>query len=336
MPVYFDKSKERWRFTFNRKIRGQRTRYTKLLPKGWIRGRAEAFERFETARLYAQATGLENPAPKIQHAVALYVEHRIPNMRSGRGIGLVLVKCLPWYEDKGFDDLADVARDYVRDNPNLAPASIRNHMTYVRSACRYAWKHHKMGKARPGDDMHLPQPDNERQMYLDGPALANLWKSFDDPEARDLFRLAFFSGLRWISELLPRQAEDVIRDNGIWLRVPTTKNKAPRMVPIVPDAAPLLKRLPFPGSHRFYYNAFMRARDKAGCPELVAHDLRHCLASAIISGQGNLSDVGEALGHANLSSSKRYAHLYPGHLRDVLKKVAAQMHTKPVRKAAKK
>lgn len=325
MPVYFDKAKERWRFAFNRVISGKRTRYTKLLPQGWNRVRAEAFERRETAILYAQATGLESPSPKIQHAVALYLEHRIPAMRSGYGIGQVLASCLTWYEDRTFDELAEVARQYAKDRADLAPASIRNHMTYIRSACRYAWKHHGMGKGRPGDMMHLPTPHNERQMYLDGAALATLWKSFDNTDARDLFRLAFFSGLRWISELLPRQPEDVIRDKGVWLKVATTKNTQPRMVPIVDAAVPLLNRLPFKSCRRVYANAFTRARVKAGFPELHPHDLRHCLASAIISGQGNLSDVGEALGHKNLNSSRRYAHLYPGHLRDVLTRVSKTM-----------
>lgn len=336
MSVYFDKAKGRWRFSFNRKIGGQRTRYTKLLPQGWGRTRAEAYDRRETSRLYAEASGLEKPSPKIDHAVALFLEQRIPHMRAGHGIAADLGRLLPYYEGRAFDELPDIAREYARDHTHLADASVRNRLTYVRMACRYAWKNHGMGDARPGDSMTLPVPDNERQLYLDGPALAKLWRKFDDPEARDLFQLAFYTGLRWISELLPRQPADVVRDRGAWLKVPTTKNKAPRMVPIIEDAAPLLKRLPFTQCRRYYYNAFMRAREAAGCPAIVAHDLRHSLASAIISGQGNLSDVGAALGHKNLNSSRRYAHLYPGHLREVLGKVYVKLHTTGARKAAKK
>lgn len=249
-------------------------------------------------------------------------------MRSGQGIARDLARTLEYYEGRTFDDLPDIAIEYANDNPQLSKASIRNRLEYIRAACRYAWKHHKLGSSRPGESMAMPIPHNERQVYLDAVDLAKLWRAFDEAESRDLFRLAFFTGLRWIAELLPRTADDVIRDHGVWLRVATTKNQAPRMVPIVDEALPLLKRLPFQKSRRFYYNAFLRARVAAGFPDVRAHDLRHCLASAIISGQGNLSDVGAALGHKNLNSSRRYAHLYPGHLRDVLDRVSKSMKGK--------
>src|SRR5437879_639576 len=84
MPVYVDKSKGRWRFTFNRVIAGKRTRATKLLPKGWSRTQAEKYDREETARLYAVAAGLERPEASIGAAVALYLDHRIPNLRNGK------------------------------------------------------------------------------------------------------------------------------------------------------------------------------------------------------------------------------------------------------------
>jgi hypothetical protein len=70
MPVYPDKDKGRWRFTFNRVIRGERYRATKLLPRGWSRAQAETYDRDETKRLYAIATGVERPEPLISQAVS--------------------------------------------------------------------------------------------------------------------------------------------------------------------------------------------------------------------------------------------------------------------------
>jgi integrase len=135
-----------------------------------------------------------------------------------------------------------------------------------------------------------------------------------------IVRLAFYCGLRWVSELLPRQPADVCKIDGTtWLTVGKTKNGLPRMVPVHPRALADLKRLPFDRAHwRTYYAEFEAAREKINRPEVTMHDLRHSLASAIISAGGTLSDVQGALHHESMQSSARYAHLYPSRLKDVL------------------
>ena len=50
-------------------------------------------------------------------------------------------------------------------------------------------------------------------------------------------------------------------------------------------------------------------REKAGCPDLRLHDLRHSFASVAISQGYTLSQIGELLGHQNADTTKRYAHL---------------------------
>jgi len=63
---------------------------------------------------------------------------------------------------------------------------------------------------------------------------------------------------------------------------------------------------------------FEIARKARKLQHVRAHDLRHSLASDIISRGGTLSDVQAALHHDSLISAKRYAHLYPERVRDVL------------------
>lgn len=50
-------------------------------------------------------------------------------------------------------------------------------------------------------------------------------------------------------------------------------------------------------------------REKAGCPDLRLHDLRHWFASIAISSGYNLSQIGELLGHRDADTTKRSAHL---------------------------
>ena len=42
------------------------------------------------------------------------------------------------------------------------------------------------------------------------------------------------------------------------------------------------------------------------------HDLRHASASFLIQGGATLAEVAHQLGHKNVATSKRYAHLVPG------------------------
>ena len=59
--------------------------------------------------------------------------------------------------------------------------------------------------------------------------------------------------------------------------------------------------------------AFATACKAAGLPEDVRfHDLRHSFASLLLAASGNLVVVKEALGHASIANTSRYAHLAPG------------------------
>lgn len=53
MSIYRDPSTGRWRFDFDRRIDGARVRRRQLLPTGWTRAQADAFDRAESAAHYA-------------------------------------------------------------------------------------------------------------------------------------------------------------------------------------------------------------------------------------------------------------------------------------------
>ena len=55
--------------------------------------------------------------------------------------------------------------------------------------------------------------------------------------------------------------------------------------------------------------SFMEARKLAGLPDVHIHDLRHSYASALAGSGVDLYTVGKLLGHVNVASTARYAHL---------------------------
>jgi integrase len=61
-------------------------------------------------------------------------------------------------------------------------------------------------------------------------------------------------------------------------------------------------------------HAFMRARDKAGMPDLRFHDLRHEATSRLFEKGLNTMEVASITGHKTLSMLRRYSHLSMEHL----------------------
>jgi len=74
----------------------------------------------------------------------------------------------------------------------------------------------------------------------------------------------------------------------------------------------------------FFY-AWDAARKKAGMPELRVHDLRHSFASFLVNGGRSLYEVQKILGHTQISTTQRYAHLSNDSLVSAANEVSRQM-----------
>ena len=115
MPVYFDRAKARWRFSFNRVIKRRRHRATKLLAPGWSRAQAEAYDRQESSRLYAEAAGLQKRTLSLAGAVQLYTEHKLPELRASRKAAQHLNQLVPFIEGAALEEVAGTAARYAEE-----------------------------------------------------------------------------------------------------------------------------------------------------------------------------------------------------------------------------
>jgi hypothetical protein len=59
------------------------------------------------------------------------------------------------------------------------------------------------------------------------------------------------------------------------------------------------------------------------------HDLRHTFASLLVSGGMSLPMIGKLLGHTQVQTTQRYAHLFDDPLRAGLEQVGAMLKPKP-------
>ena len=169
------------------------------------------------------------------------------------------------------------------------------------------------------------QPHKER--FLTPDELARLGRTLDIAPAKRLasrhaaaaIRLLVLTGCRR-NEIMGLAWEDLDFKAGE-MRLTDSKTGA-RIVPLPPAAAAVLEDLPripgnswvFPGkrkgTHQVNINdSWNRVRKCAGLDSVRLHDLRHTFASrALAIGEG-LPMIGELLGHRQVNTTARYAHL---------------------------
>lgn len=326
MPIRWDTRNKRWRFEFDRWIAGRRRRTSRLLPKGWSQAQADAYDRTETGRLYAVASGVEQPDPLISQAVTLYLRDK-HNLKSYKSAAEHLAAITWAYTGRPLSELPEVARRIAAhtdgERGRLSPATIRNRLALLKAACRWAWKVHGLTTADPTSRMAMPAVNNARQVYATREEVGRLAWAADRRDVRALVLAAYYTGMR-LDEL--RRA--VPRDGALWLA--DSKNGTPRAVPVHPRASRLLKHLPLVAPKITLQRAFERARVRAGLPHIHIHDLRHSTASALINAGVDLYTVGRILGHKDARSTQRYAHLQHQTLADAVAKIGQKSpHTKP-------
>jgi len=139
------------------------------------------------------------------------------------------------------------------------------------------------------------------------------------PYAIAALRLLMLTGCR-LNEILTLRWDDIDRTAGEF-RLRDGKTGA-RMVPLTPTAETVLaeiERVPNnpwvivgkqPGTHLPSITAdWYRLRSWAGLDDVRIHDLRHSYASRALAAGESLSMIGKLLGHADIQSTARYAHL---------------------------
>lgn len=130
-------------------------------------------------------------------------------------------------------------------------------------------------------------------------------------------RVCLATGARW-SEVMSLSLATVGKDRVTFLR---TKNNAQRTIPIEKGLCEELRtRLnlsPFNSCESALRHAMLRCRLRLPRGQKI-HVLRHTFASHFVMNNGNLLTLQKILGHRDLSSTLRYAHLAPEFLNSAL------------------
>jgi integrase len=169
-------------------------------------------------------------------------------------------------------------------------------------------------------------PDKKGETFLSsaelgrvGAALAAAEAAGANPSAMAIIRLLAFTGARK-SEIAALRWREVDLGRG-YLRLGDSKTGA-KVVPIGAPAIEILSAVPMIEGSDFVFPAssgeghfqgtekvWRGVREAAGFPNLRLHDLRHSFASVGLARGDALPVIGAILGHADVKTTSRYAHL---------------------------
>ena len=189
--------------------------------------------------------------------------------------------------------------------------------------------------------------ENERERFLTPEEIGRLAKALDaakDQRAAGIIRLCMLTGAR-SGEVRQARFEQFNLDLGSWSKpAATTKQRKIHRIPISGDVAAIVRQrallVPrgnpwlFPGDtpgqpvkeiRRFWIGI----QTEAKLPDVRIHDLRHTFASLLVSGGASLEMIGKLLGHTQMQTTQRYAHLMDSPLRDGVNAVASIFRPRP-------
>lgn len=189
--------------------------------------------------------------------------------------------------------------------------------------------------------------ETPRERYLSQDEIARLATALDgaeDARAANIIRLCMLTGAR-VGEVRQARFEDFNLEHLSWTKpATTTKQRRVHRVPISDEVATIVRQrrlvvVPgnpwlFPGDtpgqpvqeiRRFW----ARVQKEVGIPDVHIHDLRHTFASLLVSGGASLEMIGKLLGHSQMQTTQRYAHLMDSPLRAGVDAVASAFKPKP-------
>lgn len=289
----------------------------------------------------------EREAPTMEELAERYMrEHALPKKKLSsvqRDESILRVILIPALGRRKVADVtrADVARLHhsLHKTPVQANRTVGLLSKMMNLAERWGLRPDHSNPCRHIDKYR----ERARERYLSKEELARLGKTLDEAERTGsvpdnillVLRLLLFTGCRR-GEIQKLRWEEVDLDRGI-LHLKDSKT-GPKIIPLSRPALELLVSAP-----RFEGNPYVCAgergshvttvldkywkivRTTAQLEDLRLHDLRHTFASIGVAGQLGLPVIGRLLGHTQMATTQRYAHLATDPLRAASDLIAREL-----------
>lgn len=318
-------------------------RYTRKSPLN-TKHAAEMYERELLKKLMTgQTIGVVKEEKKktvrefAQEWFKTYVE---PNNKLSEQINKISIlknHILPYFGDKLLEeittrDIEEFKRQQLsKISPRLkkppTPKSINNHLTVLKKMFGTAIE---WGVIETAPVIKLLKVPQQEMRYLNDQEIKIVLEDKSEPFWTDMARFAMLTGLR-LGELLALRWEHIdfqhrcihIKQSLVCKKITTPKSNKFRMVPMVAFLEDELVRYRKPSGYVFTLDglnpvstdlagaAMKRMVKRSGLPKFSWHAFRHTFASLLVRRDRPIYEVKKLLGHADIRTTERYAHLAP-------------------------
>lgn len=238
--------------------------------------------------------------------------------------GLLNNHILPIYGRKYMDEITkqDIIKFITEHRTTHAPGSVNRVIILLRYMFNLAIKWEATGLTKnPTSGIPLLEENNKSERYLtasEAQLLLMAVKKSCNPMLQHIVPMLILTGARKM-EVLKARWEDFNFEQRMW-RIPLTKSGKSRHVPISDGVMRLLANIPntceyvFPNPktqnpYESIYGSWDTARQSVGLGDIKLHTLRHSAASFLINSGRSLYEVQKILGHTQIKTTQRYAHL---------------------------
>jgi integrase len=205
----------------------------------------------------------------------------------------------------------------------LKPGTVNRIMAVAKYIFALAERWETIDKS-PARNISKLEDNNAKERFLSTEEMQRLLdalKQCNSTVVPDIVELLMLTGARR-NEVAELEWKEINLDRAVWT-LPAERNKAKKqkVVPLSDRAVEVLKRRKDNGSEyvfpnpktgkplQHFFNTWDRIRKIAGIPDVRLHDLRHSFASFLVNNGRSLYEVQRLLGHSQIQTTQRYAHL---------------------------
>lgn len=345
-----------WHVAFRYKdpVTGQPQRFRRTTGPNTTKREAEALERAWRVEAESPPKPVE---PERKHAAfsgfaKYWLDLRRPDWKPSYYRSteqIVRVHMVGFFGDRDLRAIGpeDIQRYKAKKATELQPKTVNNHVgmlaTFFKDAVswKYCEKNPASGTAfitLPPQDFSFWDKEESAKFLAVVKAKAPGWYAFFLTALRTGLRAGELFALRW-EDVDTKKRRIEVRRNWTHGVLVTPKSGHGRSLPMTPELAAALEALPRRGDLVFPYRkggyldgnkvkrTFWRCIRLAEVERIAFHDLRHSFASQLVMAGVPLKAVQELLGHADIKTTQRYAHLSPGETESYVHRLDAAMPT---------
>jgi len=216
---------------------------------------------------------------------------------------------------KSIEDVANVANAIKMDmlKNEYSANTIQKRLAILKRVAKLAFIEWEIIDVDLGARIKQPRPPKHRERFLSIEEVDLIAGNCRNSEVSDLLYFSAYTGIRFAE--LSR-----LHEGAIWngrLTISQSKSGKTRAFKLSDEGVAVAERIQFPINiaYRTIQKYFKMACDESKLDDVKWHDLRHTFASWLAqSGNCNLQQLQQILGHSNINMTLKYAHLMPEHL----------------------